>query len=137
MLMVGVTLSLGSVVAAAALGQFGLANGAASADAAVRQTSAGVGLSLVYVAVAPSGSCPLYDGYPEGTAMTVSLYNYGAASFAPSEFMVNSTAYPGTYAALGAGTLGAYTILLASCAHASGQTLLILDPAGEGAQVAS
>ncbi len=135
MLMIGVTLSLGSIVAAAALSQFGLANGAATADSTARQSAASVELGLVYVAVSPSGSCPVYEGNPEGSTLKVSLYNYGAAPFSPSEFMVNSSVYPGAYPTLGAGSLGSFTISLGGCAHSSGQTLLVLDTAGEGAQV--
>ncbi len=136
-LMIGVTLSLGGVVAAAALNQFGLANGSASQDAGARQSAAGVDLALVYAAVSPSAACPTYSGYQEGTTLTISIYNYGAGPFTPSELAVNSSVYAGAYATLGAGALGTYAIPLGTCAHPSGQTVLVLDVAGEGTQAGS
>lgn len=137
MLMVGVTLSLGSVVTYAAMGQFSLSNGAANLGASLDQSSAGVQLGLVYVAVTPSGSCPLDGGYSEGTSMIVSVYNYGAEGFTPAEFVVNSTAYAGAFATVGPGTLAEYTLSLGSCAHQWGQTLLAIDPLGDEEQLES
>ena len=133
-LMIGVTLSLGSLVAAAALGQFGLASGSASLGASIDQASSGVGLSLVYVAVSPATGCPYYQGYQEGTSATVSVYNYGSTAFAPISIVVNSTSYTANYQALGQGSLVAYPLTLATCAHASGLTLYMADSSGDGAQ---
>jgi flagellin-like protein len=134
LLMVGVTLSLGGAVVVAASSQFGLAANSASLGASLQQSSAGVQVSLVYAAVFPSGSCPTYQGVKEGTSLTVALYNYGAADFAPAELVVNSTAYQGGYGTLALGSLGAYTITLGACAHSSGQTVLAVDSLGDEVQ---
>ncbi len=137
MLMVGVTLSLGSVVAFAATSQFELDERSSSLGAALAQSSAGVQLSLVYVTTPPSGSCPAYQGYPEGTTLTVALYNYGTSSFVPAEFIVNSTALPGSYAAVAPGSLLAYTVSPGSCGHSSGQTILVVDSLGDEVELES
>jgi hypothetical protein len=137
MLMIGVTLSVGSMVAAAAVGQFSQATNAAAMGASIHESAIGMQLNLVYAAAAPTGSCPSYQGYKEGTSLTVSLFNYGDADFAPAVFFVNSTAYAGTYAPLAAGTMGTYVISLVACAHYSGLTVLALDSAGDGVQVES
>jgi hypothetical protein len=137
MLMVGVTLSLGSFVAAAAVSQFGLAGGSASLGASMEQSSSGVALGLVYVAVAPSVSCPVSGGYHEGNSITLALFNYGTTSFTPAEVAVNSTIYPGSYPAVAPGTLGQYAISLGSCAHGWAQTLLVLDSSGDGVELGS
>ncbi len=135
MLMIGVTLSVGSFVAYAAVSQAGAASGSASLGAALAQSSAGTQLSLVYAAVTPSASCPTYAGYHEGTSLSLSLYDYGTASFSPAAIMVNSTVYPGSYATISAGDLATYTIPLATCAHSSGLTIFAVDPSGGEVQV--
>lgn len=137
MLMIGVTLSLGGIVAGAAMGQFGMASGSASLGANLAQSSAGVQLGLVYGAVASSVSCPTYQGYHEGTSLTVSLYNYGATNFTPAELVDNSTVYAGGYSVLRAGSMNAYTINLGACAHSGGQTFLLVDSLGNEVQVAA
>ena len=137
MLMVGVTLSLGSVVVAAALGSMGQAEGSASLGAAVHESASGVQLSLVFVSVAPSGACPTQGGAEEGTSATLALFDYGSTGFAPAELMVNSTFYPGSYAPLSPGKMQEYPVLLAECAHPSGLTVLAVDAAGDEVQVGS
>lgn len=133
-LMVGVTLSLGSLVVAAATAQFGLGTDSASLGASLRQEAAQTQLGLVYDSVQPSGSCPSYGGYQEGTSLTLAVYDYGTEGFAPSGFVVNSTLYGGSYAALAPGTLGEYTLTLADCAHPSGLTIVAFDGSGDEVQ---
>ena len=137
MLMVGVTLAMGSMVAAAALGQFGLSNGSAAESAALMQSASGVDLSLVFVSVSSSGSCPQFGGYNEGTTITVSIFNYGVSAFTPSEIMDNSSVFSGAYPTTAPGSLGEYTLDLGRCSHSAGQTLLALDSTGEGFQAVS
>jgi len=137
MLMIGVTLSLGSFVAFAALGQFGLAANSASLGASLDQSSAQTQLGMVYVAVASSSTCPSFGGVHEGVSLTLALYNYGTTSFTPSELLVNATAYQGAYGSTPPGSLGLYTVTLAACAHSSGQSVLAADSAGDVLQVAS
>ena len=133
-LMIGVTISLGSLVLAAASSQFGLAADSASLGSSLQQTSAEVQLGVVYVAVPPSGSCPLYQGFQEGTTLTVGLFDYGSAGFSPAGFVVNSTAVPGSYGTVVPGALGQFAVTLGSCAHHSGQVILAYDSAGDEVQ---
>ena len=136
-LMVGVTISLGGVLVAAALGSIGQAQGASSLGASLQQSAAGKELSLTYLAVASSGSCPLYGGTAEGTEMALALFDYGSNGFTPVEFIINSTVYPGTYPALSPGTLAQYTVCLGGCAHSPGLTVTVVDSEGDGVQVGS
>jgi len=135
MLMVGVTLALGGLVASAAMGQIGLANNSASLGAA--QASASVQLEMVYLVAASTGSCPMYGGYHGGTSAALALYNYGPGAFTPAEIIVNGTVYAGTYGAVGAGALGVYSLNLGRCIHSSGQTVMVSDSAGDEAQFGS
>ena len=137
MLMIGVTLATGGLVASAALGQLGLANASASTGAAIQGYSSGVQLALVYVATTPSGSCPVYDGFHEGTTLTISLYDYGTSSFTPEAVALNGSVYPGPYAPLANWTIGSFAVTIGSCAHPSGQTILAIDPQGDEVQFAS
>ena len=137
MLMVGVTLSLGGVVVAAALGTFGQAEGSASMGASLRESASGIQVSLAYATVASSMSCPVYQGVNEGTSLTVSLFDYGTVAFAPTDLIVNSTAYAGSYAPIPPGSMAMYVIGLGSCAHPSGLTIAATDAAGDEVQVAS
>jgi hypothetical protein len=134
-LMIGVTLSIGSVVIAGAANEFGIAADSATLGASLQQATAEVQISLVYSAVPPSGSCPTYGGFGEGTSITVALFDYGTAGFDPGGFLINSTAHVGTYASVGAGTMAEYVIPLGTCAHSSGQTILAFDSAGDEVQL--
>jgi len=136
-LMVGVTISLGSIVVAAALGSIGQAQEGSSLGASLEESASGRELSLAYAAVLSSGSCPAYMGVTEGTAMTLAFFDYGAVGFTPVEFMINSTTYPGNYSAISPGTIGQYAISLGTCAHPTGQTLTAVDAEGDGVQVES
>ena len=133
--MIGVTLSLGSMVVAGATSQFGLASDSASAGAALSEGSAGTQVALVYSTVSPSSSCPSYRGTQEGPNLTLALYDYGAAPFTPAGFVVNSTPIAGGFPPLDPGSLVVFHIPLGVCAHPSGQTVVAFDAAGEEVQV--
>jgi hypothetical protein len=133
--MIGVTLSLGSVVVAAATAQFGLASGSASAGAAFAQDSAEVQLSLVYSSVQGSGPCPAYGGEQEGTTLTLALFDYGSSGFTPAGFVVNSSVYVGNFGSMDPGAMAAFTVTLDTCAHPSGQTIVAFDASGDEVQI--
>ena len=135
--MVGVTLSLGSMVVAAAPSQLGLGSDSASLGASLRQGAAETQLGLVYASVQPSSSCPTYGGYQEGTALTIALFDYGTKGFTPEGFVVNSTVYAGTFAQVGPGELGEYNLSLSGCAHPSGATVMAYDASGDEVQFAT
>lgn len=143
MTMIGVTLSVGGFVTVSAINQFGLAQDSASTAALVQQASAGKLVSLLYDAVAQgSGGCTAaYEGYTEGTTLTVALYNYGTFVFAPSEVfdnatLVSSSNWSGSPSnGVSPGGMTTFTIVLASCAHPSGQTLLLVDSYGDEVQL--
>ncbi|MDG6909286.1 MAG: hypothetical protein JRN08_02860 [Nitrososphaerota archaeon] len=135
MLMLGVTLSLGSVIVGAAVGSFGQAEGGAALGASVQESASGTQLSLAYAAVAPLASCPGYQGTKEGTALTVSLFDYGTLPFTPAQFMVNSTVYGGSYPPLAPGAMGQFVVDLGSCSHTGGLTVVATDVAGDEVQV--
>jgi hypothetical protein len=135
MLMVGVTLAMGSAVVVAAVGQFSTQANSASVGANLQRSSVEIRVSLVYALVAPSAGCPLDDGAQEGTTLMLSLYNYGSAPFAPAGVGVNSTFYQSTFPVLDAGTMGTYSIPLGACAHPVGQTILLFDSQGDEVQI--
>jgi len=128
MTMIGVTLSLGGYVTVAAINQLGLAQGSASAAAMVQQQSSEKLVSLVYATVAPSGGCPTYDGSSEGT-LVLELYDFGTVAFGPAEAFINGTLYAGT-GTIPPGSIGAFAFSSPSCVHASGQTIVMVDPYG-------
>jgi len=133
-LMVGVTLTVGGLVASSALGQFAMSNDSASMSAMTQGASSGIQVALVYFTAAPSGSCPVYEGYHEGTFAEIAIYNYGGAPFIPAEMVINGTIYAGDYAPLAPGTLGIYALNTTTCSHPSGQTAIVADSAGNVVQ---
>jgi hypothetical protein len=133
MLLVGVTLSLGSLVVSAATNQFSIASGTASLGERIGQEAASVQLAFVYSTTA-LGLCNSYGGSPEGTTLTVALFDYGSGSFTPTGFVVNSTVISGSYATASPGELVQYAISLGACAHSSGQTLVAFDASGDEVQ---
>jgi hypothetical protein len=136
MLMVGATLLFGGFVTATAISQFGVSGYSASLGTAVQEASSGKLVSFVYGVATPSGSCPAYRGVNEGTTYTLALYNYGTASFIPTELFLNSTLYGGGgYGAVPTGTLTAFTLTLPACTHSSGQTVLMVDAHGDEVQL--
>ena len=136
-LMVGVTLAVGSLVASSALGQLVMANDAASLSSMSQEASAGIQLGLVYLVAASSGSCPPYGGYHEGTAIEIAIYNYGKTPFKPAQMILNGTVFAGPYAPLAPGSLWTYALTMTTCTHSSGQTVLVQNSAGEGVQFES
>jgi len=136
-LMVGVTLTVGGLVASSAMGQFALANDSASLSAMTQEASARIQIGLVYLVAISSGSCPVYGGYREGTTVRMAIYNYGGVPFTPAEIILNGTVYTGNYAPLGPGTLGTYALTATMCLHTSGQTVIVADSAGDEVQFES
>lgn len=136
MLMVGATLALGGLVTSSAIGQFALANSAASLGAARGVTPAGE-IGLVYFAVASSGSCPLDKGYHEGTLVNLAFYNYGDLTFVPVEIALNGSVYSDGYAPIAPGSMGTYALKLASCSRSSGETVALVDQLGDEVQFAT
>ena len=137
MLLIGVTLSLGSFVTATAVGRFSQGERQASIGSSLEGRRAGTLVSLVYVSVEPSPSCPTYGGYAEGRKVEIAIFDYGSESFSPSNLAVNSTVYPGSYTPVQPDGMASYTIDLGACAHPSGQTVLLTDSWGDGFQFES
>jgi hypothetical protein len=138
MLMVGVTLSFGSVITAAAVQQFNASTSGEAFAASAEQASVGKQISLVYgTVVAGSGGCTTtYKGpdggtYTEGKSYTLVLYNYGSVPFTPDEVFDNGTLLAvGAYSTVPASGLASNTLTLVSCAHPAGQTILLVDSSG-------
>jgi hypothetical protein len=134
-MMVGVTLAFGSFVASAAINQFNLSTYSGSLAAQVQEASAGKQISFVYFVVAPgSGSCTgTYLGVTEGENATLALYNFGSVGMNPTEIFVNGTLlYSGTgYGDIAPASMTTYSLNLGTCAHASGQTILLVDAYGD------
>jgi hypothetical protein len=139
LLMLGVTISLGSVATGLIANQFGLSTTAAGAGAALGESSAGIQLSFVYATVTSSSGCPVFGGAPEGNVLVLTIFDYGATRFVPVVIVVNGTVYySSTYPTLNPGGMGTYRLPLippGSCAHSWGQTVLMADSAGEGFQL--
>ena len=136
-MMVGVTLAIGGLVASSALGQFVLANDSASISAMTQESSARIQIGLVYLVAASSTSCPVYGGHQEGTTVEIAIYNYGEAPFNPAEIIINGTVYAGNYAPLGPGSLGTYALTVTTCSHSAGQTVTVADSVGDEVQFES
>jgi hypothetical protein len=138
MLLICVTLSFGSFVTAAAINQFNLSTYSGSLAASVQQASADKQVSYIYFAVAPgTGSCTaVYQGVTEGKTSNLALYNYGSAGMNPTEIFVNGTLqYSGTgFGNIAPGGMTTYTLTLSSCAHPTGQTVLLVDAYGDEVQ---
>jgi hypothetical protein len=145
MLMIGVTLSFGGLVTAAAVDQFSATTGGESLAASAQQASVGKQISLVYGTVtAGSGGCtstyrgPDGNTYAEGKTYTLVLYDFGSASFTPGEVFDNGTllAVEG-YATIASSQPGqspspvSNTLTLTACAHPAGQTFLLVDASGD------
>jgi hypothetical protein len=138
LMMVGVTLSFGSFVATAAINQFNLSTYSGSLAAQVQEASAGKQISLIYFTItAGSGSCTgTYKGVTEGKAATLALYNYGTVGMNPVEVFVNGTLlYSGTgFGNIAPASMTVYSLTLGSCAHPTGQTILLVDAYGDEVQ---
>ena len=139
MLMVAVTLAFGGAASALAMGQFGLAASSASLSGSLAQRSSGTQVSLIY-AYAGQGSCPAYKGAPEGTTLSLILSDYGSSRFAPVAAFVNGTIYASNYPVVSPGGTATVAIPLlpsGTCAHSSGQTVLLVDSDGDEVQFAT
>ncbi len=145
LMMVGVTLSFGSVVTVAAVNSFNLTSSSASAAIAVQEASAGQQISLLYGTVngLVVNGCPTYRGadgltYHSQTTYTLALYDYGSIPFTPNEIFDNSTMIA-TWSGSPTNTLaagGATVFTIATpCARPSGQTFLLVDTYGDEVQV--
>ena len=141
LLMLGVTLSFGSVVASMAMGQLNQGTTSASLGTSLTAQSVGRQVALIYVTSASPGSCPAYEGAQEGTVLTVTLLDYGSQPFTPDQILVNGTTYySNSYQALTPGIPRSYSVTLApagSCAHPGGQNLMLTDTGGDEVQFAS
>lgn len=138
LLMIVVTLLFGSVVTVAAINQFNLSTYSGSLAETVQQASAGKLISLIYFTIsAGSGSCTtVYNGVTEGTNANLALYNYGFVGMNPTEIFINGTLlYSGTgFGNIAPGSMTIYTLTLPSCAHPTGQTILLVDAYGDEIQ---
>ncbi len=137
----GVTLSFGGTIAGLAMTQFGQAASSASVAASVQQQSLGPELSLVLASVSNQGACSTYLGAPDGSLLSVVVFNYGTLAFAPSLVAVNGTVYASaSYPSIPPGGLTTISLSLSapnSCAHPSGLTLLIANLNGDESQFAT
>jgi flagellin-like protein len=138
LLMIAITLTLGSAVTAAAIGQYGEASSGSSVAASLEQQAVSGQVSLVIASVS-QGSCPTYRGAPDGTTLQITLFNYGTEAFEPSGAVVNGTVYhASSYRSMAPGTMGTYSIPLTpsgTCAHSSGQTVLLTTASGGEVQL--
>jgi hypothetical protein len=141
LLMVGVTLSLGSLVTGIALGAFGTAASSATFADSLQQQDAGKEVAFVDASVGTPASCPSYQGVQEGQTLTFALFNYGSAAFTPDEVLLNGTVYySSSFQPLAAGAMGTYQVALVppgACAHPTGQSILLTDASGVEFQFAS
>ena len=139
MLMVAVTLAFGGAASALAMGQFGLVASSASLSGSLAQRSSGTQVSLIYAYVG-QGSCPAYKGTPEGTTLSMILFAYGSSRFAPVVAFVNGTIYASSYPIVsqgGSATIAIQLLPSGTCAHSSGQTILLVDSDGDEVQFAT
>jgi len=134
LLMLGVTISLGSVVTGLVANQFNLTATTAAAGAAGDENSAGIQLSYVFAVTSSTEGCPTYGGVPGGTVLEVTIYDYGSTGFTPTTVVVNGTVYYSqAFPTVPAGGMTTYRLALApggTCAHPWGQTMLMADGGG-------
>ena len=135
LLMLGVTISLGSVAAGLVANQFGLTTTTAAAGAAGDENSAGIQLSFVFAATSSANGCPTYRGVPGGTVLEVTVFDYGSSGFMPTTIVVNGTVYySSAFPTAPPGGMMTYRVPLApvgTCAHPWGQTVLMADAGGD------
>jgi hypothetical protein len=137
-LLIGVTLSFGGVIAVSAMNHFNSTVGSASIGVSGAASSLGKDVSLVYGTIPNpgSGGCTaVYNGVREGTGFVLALYGYGSSQFTPTEVFDNGTLLTGN--SFGTVTPGSVAVLSLSlsCAHPSGQTFLLVDAKGDEVQV--
>ncbi|MDA4129056.1 MAG: hypothetical protein OK422_06355 [Thaumarchaeota archaeon] len=134
-MMIGVTLGFGGYVTNTAISQFNLAQNADAFAASSQEASVGKLVSLIYSTSTPSQSCPLYGGYNEGNVLILTFYDYGTTTFSPGEVFVNLTLYGGSgYGKIAPNAMTTFTLTLPTCAHPSGQIILLVDTSGDEVQ---
>ncbi len=138
LLMLGVTLSFGSVVASMAAGQFAQGTSSASLGSALQAESSGRQLAFIYSVSTAQGSCPNYEGAPEGSTLILTFLDYGSQPFTPDQILVNGTSYYSTsYQTIAPGTAASYAVALApagTCVHSAGLSIMLTDTYGDEAQ---
>src|SRR5579863_3045031 len=140
LLMLGVTMAFGGSVTGLAVAQFGQSSSSVAMSSSNQADSAQRQLSLINAVTSQPGTCPSYRGTAEGTSLGFAVFDYGSSSFAPTSFAINGSIYAGTYSTLAPGGMIVYNVALlphGSCAHATGQTLLMLDASGDEFQFVS
>jgi hypothetical protein len=135
LLMLGVTISLGSVATGLVANQFGLTTTTAAVAAAGDENSAGIQLSFIFATTSSASGCMTYRGVPGGTVLEVAVFDYGSSSFLPTTMVVNGTVYySSSFPTVPAGGMVTYRLSLdpaGTCAHPWGQTVLMVDAGGD------
>jgi hypothetical protein len=135
LLMLGVTISLGSVATGLMTNQFGLTTSTAAAGAAGDENSAGIQLSFVFAVTSSPAGCTTYRGVPGGTVLDVTVFDYGSSGFQPTTIVVNGTIYySSAYPTVLPGGMATYRLPFSpagTCAHSWGQTVLMTDAGGD------
>jgi len=133
LLMLGVTLSFGTVVAGLALSQFGVSSSSAAAGASQQAHRYGTQVSFLYATVSQPGSCPVYRGAPEGSTVAFEVYDYGSQPYTPAEASVNRTLYFTTLGTVSGGAMGSFTLPLhpGTCTHQTGLAVMLEDSNGD------
>ena len=67
----------------------------------------------------------------------MAFYDYGVEPFAPTEIVLNGSAYPGNYAPMSPGNMTLYALDLAACSHSSGQIVTLVDQQGDEVEFAT
>lgn len=140
LLMMSLTLTFGTTLTGLALGQFGAVSNSGSVGASIDQQSSGTQIAYLFDTVSSQAGCPLYGGAPEGTVLSLTIFDYGSAKFTPTQLVVNSTLYFGSFPASLPGAMSTLSLTLTpsgSCAHPSGQTVLLVDTNGDEVQFAT
>jgi flagellin-like protein len=138
LLMLGVTVSLGSVATGLITNQFSLTATAVGAGASLGESAAGVQLSFVYATVAPSARCPANGIAPEGNVLAFTVFNYGSTRFTPVVIAVNGSLYSPPFPTVEPGGMATFRLALTTpgtCAHSWGQTVLMADSTGDDFQL--
>ena len=133
-------MAFGGSVTGLAMAQLGQSSSSVAMSTSNQSDSVQRQLSLINALTSQTGTCPTYRGASEGTSLGFAVFDYGSSSFSPTTLAVNGTLYAGSYATLSPGSLTVYFVALlphGSCAHATGQTLMMLDASGDEFQFVS
>jgi len=136
--MLGITISMGSVVTGLLANQFGLTTTTAGAGATSDENSAGIQLSFVFATASSTGGCPAYRGASGGTVLEFAVFDYGSSGFSPTTVVINGTVYYSpAFPPIPPGAMMTYRLTLdpaGTCAHSWGQTVLMIDAGGDAFQ---